>query len=313
MTTSTSVEAYIHKVDEYAVHDGPGGRALVFLKGCSLRCKWCQNPELLKPEPEVVVMHGQRCVLCRQCEKACPVDAINLEKEDRIDRGKCLGFSCNKCVEVCPYGVYEVIGSKMTPEELYQQLAKYKIFYNNSNGGVTLTGGDPLFYPEFSAEVLRLCQEDHIHTAIETALYAPYETLWKVVQYCDCTLCDIKHMDSKKHKEGTGVPNELILDNLKKLNQDFKGDIVVRIPLIPGFNDDEENVARTAEFLCSLRQVKGIDLLPFNELPVAKYDCLGERWVYSGTKSQSREYLEKLKGIVDFYNGRFRCTIGGLW
>ncbi len=258
-------------------------------------------------------MHGERCVLCRQCEKACPVDAIRTERPERIDREECLGFSCGKCVEVCPYGVYEVIGSRITPEELHQQVARYKMFYGNSKGGVTLSGGDALFYPEFSAEALRLCQEDHIHTAIETALYAPYETLWKVAQYCDLILCDIKHMDSRKHKEGTGVPNEFILDNLKKLNRGFRGDIVVRIPLIPGFNDDEGNVARTAEFLYPLLQAKGIDLLPFNELPQAKYECLGVDWVYSGTKRQPREYLEKLKGIVDLYEGRFRCTIGGLW
>ena len=120
-------------------------------------------------------------------------------------------------------------------------------------------------------------------------------------------------MDSKKHKEGTGVPNELILENFKKLNQDFKGDIVVRIPLIPGFNDDEENITRTVEFLYPLSQVKGLDLLPFNDLPIAKYEFLGKDWVYRGAKKQPREYLEKLKGIVDSYNGRFQCTIGGLW
>ena len=312
MVASTAGEAYIHKVDEYAVHDGPGGRALVFLKGCHLRCKWCQNPELINPDPEIMIIHGDRCVFCHQCEKVCPVDAVRLERIGRIDREKCLGASCGKCVEVCPQEVYEVIGYKTTPEELYQHVAKYKMFYNKG-GGVTLSGGDPLFHPEFSAAVLRLCQEGHIHTAIETALYAPYETLWKVAKYCNLILCDIKHMDSKKHKEGTGVPNEVILDNFQKLNRDFKGDIVVRIPLIPGFNDDEENIARTAEFLHLLPQIKGIDLLPFNDLPVAKYESLGKEWVYRGAKKQPAEYLAKLKGIVDSYNGRFRCTIGGLW
>lgn len=312
MVMSTAVEAYMHKLDEYAVHDGPGGRALVFLKGCFLRCKWCQNPELIEPEPEIMIIHGERCVFCRKCEKACPADAVKLERMGRIDREKCLGSGCGKCVEVCPKGVYEVIGYKITPEELYRHVVKYKIFFTRG-GGVTLSGGDPLFYPEFSAETLRLCLEDNIHTAIETALYAPYATLWKVAKFCNLILCDIKHMDSKKHQEGVGVPNEVILDNFKKLNQEFTGDIVVRIPLIPGFNDDEENVARTAEFLYPLPQIKGIDLLPFNELPAAKYEALGQEWAYRAAKRQPGEYLEKLKGIIESFNGRFRCTIGGLW
>lgn len=307
-----SVKAYIKEIEEGAVHDGPGNRSLVFLKGCALRCKWCQNPELLDPRPQIW-FDKIFCKGCGQCYEICPADAINMTSRHRIDTEKCLGISCGKCVKVCPENALKTVGYEITAQDLFKQLAKYVMFYDGSGGGITLTGGDPLFLPEFSSEVLRLCQEDEIHTAIETSLYSSYDNLWKVAQYCDLILCDIKHMDSRKHREGTGVPNELIHENLKRLNSDYKNDIYVRIPLIPGFNDDAENISRTAKFLNPLKQVKGIDLLPFNMLPLVKYEALSQDWIYGGNKRQSDEYLAELKAIVDSYNNRFRCAVGGLW
>ena len=306
------IKAYIKNIDEGAVHDGPGNRSLVFLKGCSMRCNWCQNPELIDPRPEIW-FYKTRCKLCGICEKICPEGAIKLDAKYRIDKTKCLGSSCSKCVEECPENAYEVVGYEITAEDLCKQLAKYKIFYDGSGGGITLTGGDPVFLPDFSAELLRLCQQENIHTAIESALYASYENVWKVVSRCDLLLCDVKHMDSDKHKHGTGVPNELILENLKKLNQDFNKDIVVRIPLIPGYNDDEDNIAKTAKFLNPLKKVKRIDLLPFNVMAGAKYEMTGKFWEFSEDKIQPKEYLNKLLQIVKSYGDRFKCTIGGLW
>ena len=307
-----STKAIIKAVDEYAVHDGPGARALVFLKGCNLHCKWCQNPELIKFEPEIW-FHKSFCKGCGKCQDVCPVNAINLEGDvlHRIDKEKCLGLDCSKCVEVCPHNALQVVGYEITAEELYKQLAKYKVFYQGSGGGVTLTGGDPLHLSDFSAEVLELCQKDNIHTAIETSLYGSYKNLWKIARYCDLILTDIKHMDSEKHKEGTGVPNELILENFKRLNEDFKGEIVVRVPLIPGYNDDEENIRKTAEFLAPLERVKGIDLLPFNVFPVAKFEALGIDWIYKGVQKQSDKHLNKLYKIAKSY--KTHCTIGGMW
>lgn len=307
-----SIKAYIKEIEECAVQDGPGNRSLVFLKGCALRCTWCQNPELLDPHPQLW-FHKIRCKFCGKCVDVCPADALDLEGKYRIDTTKCIGASCGKCVEVCPENAMEMVGYEITAEDLCKQLAKYKLFYDGSGGGVTLTGGDPLFLPDFSAETLRLCQEESIHTAIESALYANYETLWKVATHCDLILCDIKHMDSKKHKEGTGVPNELILENFQKLNKDFNHDIFVRIPLIPGFNDDEENIARTVEFLNPLKQVKGIDLLPFNMFPITKYEALSLDWTHTGENRQSDEHLKKLQEIIKSYGNRFNYTIGGLW
>lgn len=307
-----SIKTYMKEIEESAVHDGPGTRSLVFLKGCALRCKWCQNPELIDPQPQIW-LHEVRCVKCGRCEEVCPADAIHLDAKFRFDSAKCLGVSCSKCVEVCPENAMEIVGHEVTPEEVFKKLQRYKIFYENSGGGVTLSGGDPLFVHEFSAELLRLCREDYIPTAIETALFANYDIIRKVIiDNCDHLLCDIKHMDSDKHKEGTGVPNELILENYKRLNEDFKHEITVRIPLIPGYNDDEENIRRTAEFLVPLQQVTRIDLLPFNFLAATKYHVLGVDWCYTGAERQSDEYLKKLHAIIDSFD-RFKSTIGGLW
>ena len=306
-----SIKAIIKAVDEYAVHDGPGARALVFLKGCNLHCEWCQNPELIKFEPEIW-FHKALCKGCGKCQDVCPTDAINLENDlQRIDKDKCLGIDCSKCVEACPNNALQTVGYEITAEELYKQLAKYKVFYTNSGGGITLSGGDPIFFPDFSAEVLELCQNNNIHTAIETCLYGSSENLWKIAEHCDLIMSDIKQMDSEKHKEGTGVPNELILENFKRLNKDFEGEIIVRVPLIPGYNDDEENIRKTAEFLAPLERIKGIDLLPFNVFPIAKYEALGIDWVYKGANRQSKEHLNRLSEIVKQYKPH--CTIGGLW
>jgi pyruvate formate lyase activating enzyme len=246
------------------------------------------------------------------CEEACPVGAITPDNDRRIDIKKCLGVDCSRCVQVCPQKAFEVVGYEITAEELYEELAKYRIFYDHSGGGVTLTGGEPLHQLEFTVEALRLCQQGGIQTAIETSLYADYEDVWKAAQHCDVLLCDIKHMDDDKHRRGTGVPNELILENFKRLNQDYKKDIAIRIALIPGYNDDEENVTRTMEFVNPLQQVKGVDLLPFNVFPIAKYNALSWDWEYKGVKGQSGEHLARLEEIVKSYK-RFRCTIGGLW
>ncbi len=307
-----STEAIIKNVDEHAVHDGPGARALVFIKGCNLCCKWCQNPELIKFEPQIWI-HKVFCKKCGLCEAVCPVNAIDLNADiiHRIDREKCLGIECGKCVAVCPYNALQIVGFKITAEETWRWLAKYKSFYQGSGGGITLSGGDPLHSPDFSAEVLELCKRDNIHTAIETSLHASYDTLWKVARYCDLILCDIKHMDSEKHEEGTGVPNELILKNLRRLNEDFPGEIVVRVPLVPGYNDDEENIRQTAEFLSPLERVKGIDLLPFNNFPVTKFEALGIDWECKGSQRQANEYLTSLHEIVKLYKAH--CTIGGMW
>jgi len=308
--TFMASKGIVKVIEEYAVHDGPGLRCIVFLKGCMLRCRWCQNPELINPYPEVW-FNKNFCHEKGGCIKACPMGAITMDKEKKLDREKC--NQCAKCVAACPTGAFQLVGYEATAEEIVEQVAKYKIYYEVSKkGGITISGGEPLFQAEFTAEALRLCQEAHIHTAIESCLHAGYEDVWKVVSRCNTLLTDVKHMDSEKHKWGTGVSNELILENLKRLNKDYEGEICIRIPLIPGFNDDKENVRRTVEFLYPLNKVEGLDLLSFNVFTLSKHMALGSRWEYEGVKVQSEEYLAELRGIVDSYQ-RFRVTVGGLW
>lgn len=318
MTTLPPVMGRIKTIEEWAVHDGPGLRCIVFLKGCALRCVWCQNPELIYPKPEIwyrknLCDGGESCG-GHACVDVSPPGAITLDEDNRyvvgFDPEK--GKQCFKCVEVCKRGCFEKVGADVTSEQVLNMLMKFKVFYDQSGGGVTLSGGEPLFQPEFSEDILRRCQEAKIDTTIESCLYAKYETVHKVVSRCSELLCDVKHMNSEKHKEKTGVPNELILENLTRLNQEFSNDIYVRVALIPGFNDDEENIRKTVEFLNPLEKVKGLDLLPFNDLPIGKYNALSKEWVCKDLKRQSDEHLQKIQHIVDSYS-RFKTTIGGLW
>jgi len=307
-----SIKGRIKIVEEAAVHDGPGLRSLVFLKGCFLSCKWCQNPELLDPEPQIWV-YKSLCDQSGKCQQVCPTGAIDLKREQRVDNAKCLGVSCGKCVEVCPHSAMKIVGYEVTAEQLFQHVARYQLFYDHSDsGGVTITGGEPLHQAEFTAEVLRLCRTRGIHTAVESSLYAKYDNLLKVAEHCCMIMCDIKHMNSDKHREGTGVPNALVLENLRKLNRDFRVDIAVRIPLVPGYNDDPENVKETLEFISRLERVKRVDLLPFNVFPSVKYDALSLNWCYRGVETQSDEDVEKLKRLTESYTG-LKCTVGGLW
>jgi pyruvate formate lyase activating enzyme len=200
----------------------------------------------------------------------------------------------------------------MTVDQVMQKVLRYKPFFDHSDqGGVTLSGGDPTFQPEFTLALLKACQEVGIHTTIETCGFAKYETLKKIVQNANLLIYDIKHMDEASHLLGTGIPNHLILDNLQRFCQEVNTEIVVHVPLICGFNDDGENITKTAEFVGSLKKIKRVDLLPFNELASGKYRAMGLVWEYAGMRRQPSERLARLQEIVESYG--LEVTIGGLW
>lgn len=306
-----NIKGLISSIQDYSVHDGSGLRSIVFLKGCKLACAWCQNPESIRSFPEVA-FHSKLCVGCGKCKDICPQDAIDLSSENyRIDKEKC--SRCMLCVDVCPVSALVQVGTLMTVKQVIQKVTRYTPFYVNSdNGGVTVSGGDPLSQVEFTGEFLRCCREEGIHTAIETSGYGEYSDLVSLGRNLDLLLFDIKHMHSEVHRRGTGKGNDRILENLGKICQDMPHlKKVIRVPLIPGYNDDAANIMKTAQFVQRLG-IGQIDLLPFNELPSVKYTMMGEaEWVYKSVKRQAEKTLRALEAII--ISEGLEVTIGGLW
>jgi pyruvate formate lyase activating enzyme len=260
--------------------------------------------------PEVA-FHERLCVACNRCKEACPEDAIIAAEKGRIDRTRCT--NCLKCAKVCPVSALARVGRWRTVDQVLEKVRRYVAFYRRSEGGgITVSGGDPLTQPEFTAELVRRAQAEGLNTCIETSGYGPYDKLEEIANHLDLLLYDIKHMDEDLHKKATKIGNKLILANLTRLSREMP-DLkkVIRIPLIPGYNDDVESVARTAEFVKSLG-ICQIDLLPFNILSSAKYKMMGlEPWVYVGVDQQSNEELKRLVEIVK--KAGLQSTVGGLW
>lgn len=270
----------VFNIQRYSIHDGTGIRTLVFMKGCPLRCKWCANPEGLTPQ-KCVMFVETKCYGCTRCVQACPNQSIYIEDGAiHWDKSKCT--ECFACVKACPVGARQIEGDEYDVDTLVEKVKRDKIFYRRG-GGVTVSGGEPLMQADFVAEFLMTCKErEGLHTAIETSSYASWEKAKKVFDYVDLFHMDIKHMDSDVHKELTGVPNELILGNIKRTSEyyDFNTrKMIIRIPVIPGLNSDDENIRKTAEFAKELGTVQMIQLLPYHNMGAIKY----ERTKWSGS------------------------------
>lgn len=264
-------KGYIFDIRGYSINDGPGIRTTVFFKGCHLRCRWCHNPEGQSPKLELG-FNEARCIGCQECIKNCPRQALSrCGTETIIDREKC--DLCGICVQLCAAQALEFVGKEMSVEEVMKEVEKDRIFYEESSGGVTFSGGEPLRQADFLGAILIECKRKDIHSCLDTSGYAPPEILDRIGDLVDLFLYDLKIMDEERHKEYAGAPNTLILENLRRLAAKNKK-IIIRIPLIAGINDTPENVVQTAEFLRSLGVISEISLLPYHRLGSQKYKKL---------------------------------------
>lgn len=309
-----SQQGVIFDIQRFTISDGPGMRTEVFLKGCPLRCRWCSNPEGLSQTLQPGV-YSAKCITrenCGDCLAVCAHDALVFSegKLSVIDREKCAG--CFRCAEACPADAIRKWGEVMSVADCMEIIRRDKVFYDRSGGGVTLSGGEPLMQSDFAAQLLRACEEEGFHTCCDTALSTAWANVEQILPYTDLIISDIKHMDSRKHKEYTGVSNERILDNLRRLSR-TETRIILRIPVIPGVNDDDDNIEKTADFI--LRDMGGrvetLQLLSYMRLGLEKYQSLGMAYGMDGLTFDRGAFQKRVRQIRDYFRGRgIDCRIG---
>lgn len=300
----------IFDIQGFSVHDGPGCRTLIFLKGCPLNCGWCSNPEGINPNYQVLYYRSKCKAVDYGCMDLCPFGVIKKSSHRmgiEIDRKECDNCRTLDCVKGCLHDALRISGRHIHVDELMRRIQRDRRFWG-SGGGITFTGGEPMFQFEFVTEVLRRCYEGYIHTSIETCGHISWEAYEMAIPYLDWIFFDLKHMDSDKHEVDTGQSNDLILKNAKRLasiNRNYR--LIFRMPVIPGFNDDVENIWNTAEFIAGT-DVKEINVLPIHYLGLSKYDVLGVECSYDSFVKVSREKLAQIKGI--FREHSIECYIG---
>lgn len=267
-------EGVIFDVKTFAIHDGPGIRTTVFLKGCPLRCKWCHNPEGLSASPQIWHFPA-KCIGCGQCVQSCPHGAVRAQADAWIDPARCTG--CGQCVETCSTTALCYDGRRVSAEEIAEQVSSDAVFYTASGGGVTLSGGEPTFQPAFALELLRLLKARGLHTGMESCMYCSPEEWRQFLPLVDQFIVDLKCLDPLQHRQLTGVENHVILDNFRTLAQ-CREQILVRTPLIPGMTATAENLDAIAAFVASVRADIPMELMNYNPLAPGKYRLMGKTY-----------------------------------
>jgi pyruvate formate lyase activating enzyme len=296
----------VFDIKRFSLHDGPGIRTTIFFKGCGLRCWWCHNPESQHPKPELL-LRSELCIQCGACVAACPSTAIRWDSDCFVtDREVC--ERCGACTVVCAADAREMVGREMTVEQVMDEVLRDLIFYDESGGGVTFSGGEPLLRGNFLFDLLRACKAHELHTVVDTCGFADFETLDRVRPYVDLFLYDLKAMDVRRHQEVTGVSNELILDNLRRLAE-YSHPVVLRVPIIPHLNDDEENLRQIGALVSRYPNITQVDILAYHKLGIDKYERLNSPNPMPETDPPSADEMAAIKCLLESFG--LKVTIGG--